>query len=324
MTDPSQRMRVSVVLCTYDPALFSDFRAAADSVLANTHPAELVVVVDGDPALADRVRGTYASHDDVTIHENDENVGLLESRNTGAEVADGDVVAFLDDDARADPEWIARLVAAYEDHDSLAVGGRMTPEWVAGRPKFLPAEFYWLVGVTHRGFGPAGDEHHAGEVRNTNGSNLSFRREVFLDLGGFDTEIGGRKGDNKLQGGETELCARLEREYGERVWYDPGALVGHKVFDYRTRPRWLAGRAFWQGYSKRAMESFVPDSTSEESAFLGRLLTEFLPRRLAGLVRHPSRERASQLLALLVLTGLVGFGYVYATLRYRSAEPDDG
>ena len=77
-------MRVSVVLCTYDPALFSDFRAAADSVLANTHPAELVVVVDGDPALADRVRETYGTHDDVTIHENDENSGLLESRNTGA------------------------------------------------------------------------------------------------------------------------------------------------------------------------------------------------------------------------------------------------
>ncbi|EMA37968.1 glucosyl-dolichyl phosphate glucuronosyltransferase [Halococcus hamelinensis] len=317
-------MRVSVVLCSYDPALFSDFRAAADSVLANTHPAELVVVVDGDPALADRVRETYGTHDDVTIHENDENRGLLESRNTGAEVAAGDVVAFLDDDARADPEWIARLVAAYETRGALAVGGRMTPEWVAGRPTFLPAEFYWLVGVTHRGFGPAGDEHRPGEVRNTNGSNLSFRREVFLGLGGFDTEIGGRKGNNKLQGGETELCARLEREYGERVWYDPDALVGHKVFAYRTDPRWLAGRAFWQGYSKRAMESFVPDSTGEESAFLGALLTEFVPHRFASLVRHPSRERASQLVTLVLLTGLVGFGYVYAMLRYRPAESDDG
>ena len=323
-TDPSERMRVSVVLCTYDPALFSHFRAAADSVLANTHSAELVVVVDGVPELAERVRETYASHDDVTIHENDENRGLLESRNTGAEVASGDVVAFIDDDARADPEWIARLVAAYENHDALAVGGRMTPEWVAGRPEFLPAEFYWLVGATHRGFGPGGNEHSSGEVRNTNGSNLSFRRDVFLDLGGFDTEIGGRKGNNKLQGGETELCARLERDYGERVWYDPCALVGHKVFDYRTEPRWLAERAFWQGYSKRAMESFVADSTGEESAFLGLLLTRFIPHRFADLLRHPSRERASQLVALVLLTALVGFGYGYALLRYRPAESVDG
>lgn len=121
-------MRVSVVLCTYDPALFSHFRAAADSVFANSHPAELVVVVDGNPALGDQVHETYGTHDDVTIYENDENVGLLESRNTGAEIASDDVVAFLDDDARADPEWIARLVAAYEDHDSLAVSSRLTPE----------------------------------------------------------------------------------------------------------------------------------------------------------------------------------------------------
>lgn len=317
-------MRVSVVLCTYDSAGFADFRAAADSVLANTHPTELVIVVDGDPELGARVREIYGAHDRVTLYENDENRGLLESRNTGAKIAAGDVVAFIDDDARADPEWVERLVDAYEEQEALAVGGRMTPEWVAGKPMFLPAEFYWLVGVTHRGFGPNGDEHSAGAVRNTNGSNLSFRREIFRELGGFDTEIGGRKGNNKLQGGETELCARLERDYDRKVWYEPAALVGHKVFAYRTKPKWLAGRAFWQGYSKRAMESFVPNSTGEESAFLGRLLTEFIPHRVRDLVRDPSRERATQLISLVVLTALVGFGYCYALLRYRPTGSIDG
>lgn len=312
-------MRVSVVLCTYDEASFDCFRDAADSVLAQTQPAELVVVVDGTPALAERVRETYGSHDDVLIHLNDENRGLLESRNTGAELAAGDVVAFLDDDARAHPAWVERLVAAYEEEDALAVGGRMVPEWVAGKPLFLPAEFYWLVGVTHRGFGPDGDEGEDGEVRNTFGSNLSFRREAFTSLGGFDPAIGGRKGDKNLQGGETELCARLREEHSEGVYYTPAAEVAHKVFDYRTKPRWLADRAFWQGYSKRAMEGFVPESTGEESAFLGRLLTDFLPHRFRELFREPTGKKALQLFSLLVFTGLVGLGYGYAIL----SPPDE-
>ncbi|EMA43807.1 glycosyltransferase AglG [Halococcus morrhuae DSM 1307] len=312
-------MRVSVVLCTYDEASFGRFRDAADSVLAQSHPTELVVVVDGTPALAERVRETYGSHDDVLIHLNDENRGLLESRNTGAKLATGDIVAFLDDDARAHPAWIERLVAVYEREDALAVGGRMVPEWIAGKPSFLPAEFYWLVGVTHRGFGPGGDEESEGEVRNTFGSNISFRREAFTDLGGFDPAIGGRKGDKNLQGGETELCARLSEEYGEGVHYVPAAEVAHKVFDYRTKPRWLADRAFWQGYSKRAMEELVPDSTGEESAFLGRLLTDFLPHRLRELFHEPTRGKLLQLVSLVAFTILVGLGYCYGIL----SPPDE-
>ncbi len=305
-------MRVSVVLCTYDPALFDDFCDAADSILSQTHsPLELVVVVDGTPDLAEQVESEYGSDENVLIHLNDENRGLLESRNTGAKLASGEVVAFIDDDARADADWIAELVKIHERTDVPAVGGKMTPEWVAGKPEFLPEEFYWLVGVTHRGFadGP-------GIVRNTNGSNISFRREVFLDLGGFDPTIGGRKGDANLQGGETELCARLERDYGTGVYYTPNARVSHKVFEYRTEIGWLADRAFWQGYSKRAMETFVPDSTSEESEFLGRLLTEFFPNRLWNLLRQPSRERAAQLVALVAFTAVVGFGYCYGITKY--------
>jgi len=305
-------MRISVVCCTYDPALYDAFREAADSVLAQTHEdRELVIVIDGDRDLADRVESDYDDREDVLLHCNDRNIGLLASRNRGAELASGEVVAFIDDDAVADPEWLAELDATYAAHDALAAGGRMTPEWVAGEPRFLPAEFYFLVGVTHRGFaeGPR-------EVRNTFGSNISVRRDVFENLGGFDTAIGGRKGDSHLQGGETELGARLRAEYGRGVQYNPDALVAHKVFAYRTDPTWLAKRAFWQGYSKRAMAVLLPEPGGEESAFLSRLLTEFVPGRLRRLAANPSRRRAEQLFVLVLLTACVGFGYVYGALRY--------
>ncbi|MCU4799488.1 glycosyltransferase family 2 protein [Halobacteria archaeon HArc-gm2] len=311
-------MRVSVVLCTHTLDRYDDFSEAARSVLDQTYEdVELVLVSDGNEAVYDRFQEDFDDQGDIVLHCNEENVGLLESRNNGAAVATGDVVAFVDDDAIADERWIQELVDVYEQRDVRAVGGRMTPAWVAGKPAFLPEEFYWLVGVTQRGFGPAGgDEDTPGEVRNTFGSNISFDRETFLDLGGFEDDIGGRKGDANLQGGETELAARLDTEYGHRVYYNPDAKVAHKIFDYRTDPVWLLDRAFWQGYSKRGMQVLVPGSAGEESAFLGQLLTEFLPDRVVGLLRSPSLPRASQLIMLVVFTATVGLGYLYGIYRW--------
>jgi GT2 family glycosyltransferase len=217
------------------------------------------------------------------------------------------VVAFIDDDAVADEAWAERLTRAYEEEDAIAAGGKMMPEWVAGEPSFLPEEFYWLVGVTHRGFadGP-------GEVRNTFGSNISFRADVFAELDGFDVDIGGRRGDKNLQGGETELCARMRETYGQGVWYDPEAEVAHKVFEYRTEFWWLVDRAFWQGYSKRAMESFVDGERGDEGAFLTTLATQSIPTRTASLIRSPSVAVLLQLLFLFQFTATVGLGYAYA------------
>ena len=319
-------MRVSVVLCTHTLDRYEHLREAARSVQDGTYEDwELVLVSDGNPEVAERMRADFADEraaGDCVVHENDENLGLLGARNNGARVASGDVLAFLDDDAIADERWLELLVDAYEERDPTpaAVGGRMVPAWVDGRPDFLPVEFYWLVGVTHRGFGPGGGWDGwttAGEVRNTMGSNISFRAEVFESLDGFETDIGGRRGDNHLQGGETELAARMRAEYGEGVWYVPEAEVAHKVFGYRTEPRWLLERAFWQGYSKRGMEHFVPESAGEEGAFLGDLLTEFVPRRLRSLVRRPSTTKLQQLLFLGLCTAFVGFGYLYGATKWR-------
>ena len=293
--------------------MYDHFREAAESVLSQTYDdVELVVVVDGTDEVYGRVVEDYGEYGNVVLHCNEENTGLLDSRNTGAKLASGDVVAFIDDDAVADETWVRELVRGYREQGALAVGGKMVGDWVAGEPAFLPQEFYWLVGVTHRGFADG-----AGWVRNTFGSNISFKRDVFLELEGFDTEIGGRKGDANLQGGETELCARLASDYGEQVWYNPDAIVAHKVFDYRTELGWLLDRAFWQGYSKRAMETLVPESASEEEDFLSNLITRFLPERMRRLATSPSIAGVAQLVMLAVFTGCVGGGYLYGLVRYR-------
>jgi len=302
-------MRVSVILCTYSMDRYSDFSEAANSVLNQTYNnVELVVVVDGTDAVYERATDDYGEKENVILHCNEQNRGLSDSRNNGVELATGDVVAFIDDDAVADSKWITELVDTYKRCGALAVGGKMTA-WVAGKPNYLPAEFYWLVGVTYRGFA-----EEVTEVRNTFSSNLSFRREVMLDLGGFQSNMG-KQGSNDLQGAETELCARMREEHGRGVVYNPEAMVAHKVFDYRTEPAWLVERAFWQGYSKQVMQTVRPGSTDRESKFLFQLISEFIPERTKRLVSRPSIPNLLQLIMIAILTSAVGAGYGYAVLN---------
>lgn len=305
-------MKVSVVICTYSEDMYEHFEDSLESIQKQTYDdIETIVIVDGNDDLYERIRADYGDDSELKIHCNDENLGLSGSRNNALQFVTGDVVALIDDDAVADEHWIEELVSVYEHSDAIAAGGKMTPIWVAGKPEFLPEEFYWLVGVTHRGFAEAGDE-----VRNTFGSNISFRTEVLDELGGFATEVG-RQGEKNLQAHETEFCARMREEYGRGVVYNPDAKVGHKVFEWRIDKRWLLERAFWQGYSKRAMETLVSEASSaEESAFLKRLVFEFVPSRIKSFVFGPSVPKVKQLVALFLLTGTVGIGYLYGILKW--------
>lgn len=304
-------MKVSVVICTYDEEMYEHLCEAVESVRSQTYDdTETIVVVDGNEQLCERVTGDYGDASDVTIYCNEENRGLSASRNNGIERATGDIVAFMDDDAVASEDWIEKLVDAYEEKNAIAAGGKMTPLWVAGKPSFLPEEFYWLIGVTHRGFADG-----EGEVRNTFGSNISVRRDVLEDVGGFAESIG-IEGEKQLQAEEPELGSRLQQEYGHGVYYVPDAEVAHKIFDYRTDPVWLLKRAFWQGFSKRGVEKLVPDATGEENRFLQQLLFDFAPMRLRDLVRNPSATSLLQFVMLFVFTMTVGFGYLYGMTRW--------
>jgi len=305
-------MKLSVVVCTYSEDTYEHFCESVESVRDQTYDdVEIVLVVDGNEALYDRVREEYGDLENVKLHCNDENVGLSASRNNALEYVTGDVVALIDDDAVADERWIEELVSVYESSDAIAAGGPLKPLWVAGKPSFLPEEFYWLVGVNRPGFADDGEE-----VRNTFGSNISFRTEVLRDLGGFSSHVG-RQGEKNLQAHETEFCARMAEEYERGVVYNDDAVVSHKVFDYRTDPRWLFERAFYQGYSKRAMESLVSsDSTDEETEFLGELVFGAIPHRVNSLVRGPSVPKLLQFFTLFLLTGLVGIGYLYGIVNW--------
>ena len=99
----AESMNVSVVICTYSLDIYEDFCEAVTSIREQTYDEwEIIVIVDGTEAVYDRVKKEYGGIDQIKTYCNDENLGLLKSRNRGAKLANGDVVAFIDDDAVAD------------------------------------------------------------------------------------------------------------------------------------------------------------------------------------------------------------------------------
>jgi len=308
-------MEVSVVVCAYSMKRYDDVCEAIESILSQTYDnIDVILVIDGNEELFGRLQSEFANQEAVTIQCNEKNRGLSYSRTRGIDLASGSVIAFLDDDAIAHPDWIEQLLHGYNETDAIAVGGRMMPKWVAGKPSYLPEEFNWLVGANYE---PRLDDWT--EVRNTLGSNMSFRREVFEETGGFDEQMG-LQCDSQVQSEETELAMRMYDTFGQGMLYNPDAIVEHKIFQYRTKIMWLCRRAFWQGYSKHRLKQInASGSDDAESEFLEHLLFSSMPRRISRLTRSPSLAKLQQLLMLFILTACVGLGYVYGIITYQIA-----
>lgn len=241
--DPLSAADVSVVMCAYTLDRWDDILRAVHSVQEQA-PAvnELVLVCDHNDALRRRAEEELQG---VQVIENTDVRGLSGARNTGLRVASGRIVAFLDDDAAAEPEWAKELAAGYADVEVIGVGGVSDPAWVVGRPAWFPPEFDWVVGCSYRGLPTV-----TGPVRNMIGSNMSFRREVFAEIGGFDPSVG-RVGANPVGCEETELCIRAGSRWpSTRIVHEPRARVRHTVPAGRGTWRYFRARCFAEGRSK--------------------------------------------------------------------------
>src|SRR5436309_12820458 len=116
---------VSVIICAYNEERWDDLVAAVSSLHRQTHrPEEIIVVIDHNPDLLARAQAELR---EVVILANAGQPGLSGARNSGIAAARGDVIAFLDDDAIASPEWIEHLIASYARSEVVGAGGAIVP-----------------------------------------------------------------------------------------------------------------------------------------------------------------------------------------------------
>jgi glycosyltransferase involved in cell wall biosynthesis len=295
-------LTASVVICAYTEERWDDtLRAVASVESQEPPPHQVILVVDYNLELHRRLAEQLP---DVLVVPNNNERGLSGARNTGVALATGDIVAFLDDDAIAQPGWLSALMRHYGDPEVIGVGGRTEPGWATRRPAWWPGEFDWVVGGTYIG-------RERGVVRNLTGGNASYRRDVFK-IGGFASHIG-RSARNRLPlaAEDTEFCIRVIKAQPRGVLvYDDQAVITHRVPLARQSFSYFRLRCLGEGLSKARV--------TESVGFGAGLATErrYTAVTLPAGVLRGLRRGAHGDWAGLLSAGAIFVGLMYTTLGY--------
>jgi GT2 family glycosyltransferase len=300
LVQDSSILPVSVVIACHTEDRWDSLVGSIDSALEQRpRPAEVIVAVDHNSRLLERVSIRFPS---VTVVQSGRASGASGARNAGTARALTSYVAFLDDDAFAQPGWLQKLLEPFADPLVVGTGGRVEPAWQTPRPRWFPDEFAWVVGASYTGL-----PETVAPVRNVWSENMAVRRDAFDSVGGFREHFG-KLGDTSTPE-DTDLCIRLGASVpGGRWMYVPEAVVHHHVPAGRSTFRFFLRRSFWEGRGKVEMSRHLK---SERNLQLeNRYLRETVPRGLARNLRAAAagRDGAKALAAGAILAGTAAAG----------------
>lgn len=313
MEATTPRPAVSVVIPTHTekrwPSLVRTVAAAKSQTYA---PAEVIVVVDHNPEFFRRVRRDLAG---VTVLENAYDKGVSGNRNTGAFHTSTSLVVFLDDDVTMGPDWLEKMVAPFADPKVIGAGGKLTPQWLAGEPRWMPDEFLWAVGGAY-----AGMPTTTARVRNVWSAGMVVRREAFVAVGGFRTGFGKLGSQNRPE--DTELCLRMSAASRGHWMYVPDAPVRHEVPGTHSSFKFFVRRCYAEGRGKVAMAGLL-SGTSTESLDSERSYLLSLPKAVVRNVGLAARGRGGEHLlkagGVVVGVACAGWGGVVETVAGKKA-----
>lgn len=230
--------QISVVICTYNRARL--LREALESLSRQTIAAadfEVVVVNNNSSDETEDLVAEFVSrHKNVRLIR-ETRQGLSHARNRGWQSATGEYVAYLDDDAKAGPEWLERILAAFRTVIPTpdVVGGPILPWYETDPPDWFSEDLETRSWGESAGF-LAGPQARYG----FSGSNITIKKSRLEEAGGFAPELG-MAGAQLRMGEDAELCHRLYLD-GARFWYDPEIVVEHWVPVAKMRLRYRFDR----------------------------------------------------------------------------------
>ena len=331
---------LSIIITSYTTERVGDIYELLDSIKAQTYSdIETIFVAERSVELLNKVRA-YASEKDafnLKVIFNDGEPGLSAARNLGIKGAEGNIIAFVDDDALLFPDCAGEMVKAYEDDTIIGVTGPAFPLWEDESMSWFPQECYWILSCT-----AWSDRNEMQEVRNAWGMNMSFRREAFEKAVLFTSDFGLC---NSKRGGwvdppseDVDLSLRVKEKTGKHIIYNPDAKVRHRVYNYRVRQKFIMQRAYSVGYQRRMLKRLYTerdngsDLLSQEHKLLKRIFTRLFPNIIKTFFTSPIiawRKLRVTVTALTFVT-LGYYSHLVPTLSNRrklsakfTAEGDD-
>lgn len=242
-------MLLSVVICTYNR--FASLAETLASVNACERPAghsvELVVIDNNSTDDTARICADFARVSRMPFRRVLETrQGLSFARNRGIREAAGEVVVFTDDDVLVGAEWMLTYAREFGEHRVDCAFGRVRPDWRGDQPAWFSDQLrpaYALLDY--------GDERLfvTDVAHEFYGANFAVRKDLLIELGGFDVRLGRTKG-RLFVGEETRVYRDLVCR-GSRIVYNPAIEVQHVIEESRKRP------AFLRQYYLDTAESFV-------------------------------------------------------------------
>jgi glycosyltransferase involved in cell wall biosynthesis len=290
---------------------------------------DLVMVVERSRELLDAISAYIKDkkYSAMSVVFNDGPQGLSAARNLGIARSQSDIVAFVDDDAVVDKDWVDQIIRTYaEDKSVIGVTGPIYPLWENKDMAWFPPEFYWIFSCTYN------EPAVTVEVRNGYGTNVAFERAAFARAGLFNTDLGakgrGRGGWQEPGAEETEISLRIKANTGKRIVFNPKIKVQHKVYAYRMTNKFITKRAYWEGYAKALLKAkrleVQPGGRaggnvlSTEQALLRRILFWRVPQDLRMLFSRP-KTAVRRLGVVFSVLPCVAAGYCRYYLKKRPA-----
>ena len=238
---PAATMKITVILCTYNRC--GRLAKALESVAKMSSPDSAkweVLVVDNNSS--DRTREVVDGFSRQWPHRIrylfEPQQGKSHALNAGIREASGDILAFTDDDVIVAPTWLQNLTLPLRTRECAGVGGRVLPERGFSPPR-------WLLIESRHSLAPLAIFDLGDVARELDqppfGANMAFHKKMFEKYGGFRTDLGPCPG-SEIRGEDDEFGRRLLSK-GERLSYEPSALVYHPVHEERLEREYFL--AWW-------------------------------------------------------------------------------
>ena len=289
---------ISIIICAFSPKRFDMTVGCINSIFDNTYKNyEIILIIDGNERLKHKIEDRFKDIDKISVIGNEKDDGPSVARNHGIEIANGDIIAFIDDDGVAPNDWLERISKNFSDNpDIIVIGGKLLP--IYNNKYRLPEELLWIVGCTYKGH-PENKQF----MRNVISANMAAKKDIFKEIK-FETMF---KNKNRFlapikQLEDTLFCVRINNIINNAVLYDPDIIVYHNVPIERLRIGYILKRTLSEGILKAKLGYIANKKVvSYEQNYLFILFKSIIKNS------YRLRIRNSLLLSISIISVVTGY-----------------